>query len=124
MEVDALTAEQNLVKRGLTQLEAVLVAYSLHFHAGFVRDLIHWYEQEPERFRQEVLSNDLWGGAGSISDLSLTGFRPSDERAREDQRRLRSAIIHLAEGLEAEGLADERALGVAATFRRWNEKGL
>jgi hypothetical protein len=88
-----------------------------------IHELITWRKHEPERFRQEVLSNTLWIGAGSICDLYLPEIRPGDERTREDQRRLRSALMRLAQALEAEGIADERTLGWADTFREWSEQG-
>jgi hypothetical protein len=114
-------SEEDQIKRALTEIDRILASYGMHVKSQFVRELITWYEQEPERFRQEVGSNILWGGAGSISDISLRSIKPGDERAREDDRRLWLALADLAEALDAEGMATESAVSRAASFRRSNE---
>src|SRR5919108_4121891 len=106
--------EGNRIIQALTEIDRILASYGLD--DPLPRQLIAWYEQEPERFRQEVNSNDLWGGAGSISDISLHSIRPEDQRVEADQRRLDAALADLAEALQAEGMASESALARAASF--------
>src|SRR5438093_6858183 len=108
-------------ERALREVRAILAAYGID--DPFIDQLISWHDSEPERFRQEVVSNELWGGAGSLSDLYLPEIASNQARAREDDRRLRHALLELAIALQAEGITDERIQRRAATFQQWADEG-
>jgi hypothetical protein len=108
------------VMRALREIDRILRSYDIQ--DSFLRELISWREHEPERFSQEVRSNDLWGGAGSISDISLRSMRPERERAPGDERLLDAALADLAEALDAEGMATEEIRARGALFRRSAER--
>jgi hypothetical protein len=112
---------QDRILRALRELDRILGSYGIHH--SLLRELMLWREQEPERFRQDVTSNVLWGGAGSISDISFRSMRPGDERAPEDQRLLDSALADLAEALDAEGMANDSVRATGALLRRSVERG-
>lgn len=89
--------------------------------AEYVSELVDLYSGERERFRESVLDNAVWGGAGSLIDVSLRSIRHDDQGVSDD-RRLRQAILRLAEGLRNAGLADDRVSERADLLREMNER--
>jgi hypothetical protein len=114
-----MTAEDR-VMRALREMDRILRSYDIQ--KTFLRELMSWREHEPERFRQEVRTNSFWGGAGSISDISLRSRRPERERALEDQRLLDAALADLAEALDADGMATEGIRARGGLLRRSAER--
>ena len=88
--------------------------------AEYVAELLELLSVSRERFRESVLDNAVWGGAGSIVDVSLWSIGQDDEAMRDD-RRLIAAILRLAEALRNAGLADERVLERAILLSKTNE---
>jgi hypothetical protein len=89
--------------------------------AEYVAELLELLSGSRERFRESVLDNAVWGGAGSLVDVSLWSIRQDDEAMR-DHRRLIAAILRLAEGLRNAGLADDRVLERAALLSKIKER--
>jgi hypothetical protein len=85
-----------------------------------VAELLELLSVSRERFRESVLDNAVWGGAGSLIDVSLWAIRQDDEAMRDDGR-LVAAILRLAEALRNAGLADDQVLERADLLSKINE---
>jgi hypothetical protein len=76
-------------------------------------------------FQSEATGLSMWGGAGSVADVSL-GYRSSHPKgtAMADERILRRQLVEFAEVLERRMIATPRTRDVASTLRRWGKKGI
>jgi hypothetical protein len=79
-----------------------------------VSDALKGTEQELQAF---LVSNELWGGAGSIADQA--GFGPE----RDARRRIHSALVNLGEAQIKAGLVNARTETWVSAFKKSQEHG-
>jgi hypothetical protein len=66
-----------------------------------------------------LLSNELWGGSGSIADQAGLALGRRDGR-----RRIEQALIELGAGQIRAGHVNIRTASWVDTFKEWQERGL
>ena len=71
-------------------------------------------DQELEAF---LLSNELWGGSGSIADQA--GFEPERGDVR---RRVERALVNLGEAQIQAGLVNIRTESWVSAFKKWQQQ--
>lgn len=108
MSEDEITAS-------LHEIASILGKYDVG-PLDYVLDLIQLWPDEPERFRESALDNVIWGGAGSLCDVSLRSLAQGDDVVADD-RHFVSAIVRLGEALESAGLADKQVRERTDLFR-------
>jgi hypothetical protein len=117
------------------EMSALLGRYGFDSHVQYMDRLALLYDQDLPAFKKEVTgemqSRSLWGGAGSVSDVSpIYGDYEDEAKAKKDELRFLELLVGLAEELESLGLATESARQRAATFRavirdeRWSSQAL
>jgi hypothetical protein len=76
---------------------------------------------EAEQVTQDqfLVSNELWGGAGSIADQAGLG-----NGRQEMRRRVEQALIGLAEEQERAGMLNPRTLSWVDAFKKWQRMGI
>jgi hypothetical protein len=70
-------------------------------------------------FDDFLVSNDLWGGMGSVADQAGTG-----QPRAEARRRIEAALIALGELQIASGRVDPRTSMWVGTFKEWRREGI
>ena len=68
-----------------------------------------------EEVEEYLVSNELWGGAGSIADQSLISNR-------EYRKQLETLLISLAEEQEKIGIVNCRTESWLGCFRNWRDE--
>src|SRR6266508_2798286 len=97
------------MQQALEDIRAVLDSYGLSTYAELFDEVLrHYIVGEDVEFREALLSNGVWGGAGSVCDMNLASFHQEGRDGWQDQKSLDLAIVRLADALDARGLADER----------------
>lgn len=99
----------------LEELRRLLTDSSHPAQAAFVAELIELHPSDPHRFTQLLQSIGMWGGAGAVWEVGPINM---------DEKAFRSAIIALADQMEAEGIGSDRSRFVAVVFRKWNDMGI
>ena len=82
------------------------------------RQVLHALSQADPQLEIFLLSNDLWGGSGSIADQAGCGL------ARASRRSIESALIDLGEAQLGAGLANIRTKGWVEAFRSSQNQGI
>ena len=113
----------------LQTLRSLLVKYGygdVDSPASYVDYLISLRESGNSDFYKELTSINIWGGAGSITDINLNtqAQNISNVESYDDNLMFRQGIVSLAEQMEREGIGTDRARDIASVFKEWNEKGL
>ena len=67
---------------------------------------------------QFLVSNELWGGAGSIADQA------GIDVGRSGRREIESALIDLGEEQIRRGLVNPRTASWVDTFKKWRRDGI
>ncbi len=98
----------------LQKLADVLEQTEEHRFAAIVREQTNGDDAALTAF---LISNELWGGAGSIADQA--GMK--DRKAR---RPIEQALIELGELQSKDGLINTRTLMWTSVFREWKSKGI
>src|SRR5688500_15742734 len=114
--------ERNDIAAALTEISTLLRKYDAG-PADYIAYLMDLSQGETERFREAVLDNIMWGGAGSLCDVSFSSLNPGAEGV-PDTRRLRRAIIQLVDGLDRAGMADDRVRDRGSLFREMEQRGI
>jgi len=66
-----------------------------------------------------LVSDDLWGGAGSLADSALV-----QNGRREGRRRIEELLIALGEEQMRRGLTNVRTASWVAAFTKWRDAGV
>ncbi len=93
----------------LEEMESLLRSHDLKEFADNIRGIAA--QDNPAVFAQEISSFAVWGGNGSIVDVTLSD--PIDER------RFNELIVDLAEALDQLGIGTERSRWVAQIIEDW-----
>jgi hypothetical protein len=84
--------------------------------APMIEDALRGPDEDLEDF---LVSNDLWGGMGSVADQAGTG-----QPRAEARRRIEAALISLGELQIASGRVNPRTAMWVSTFKEWRRKGI
>lgn len=107
----------------LSEIRLLLDRFDFQLHSSYISKVLELRANDSRQFREAVLANEIWGGEGSVCDVYLPSSRPDDESAHDDQRRLRRALIRLADALSREGISDDRVVERSTVFRKWDDEG-
>lgn len=99
----------------LEHLQAVLAAQDEPYWSDAIGQALAATEDELEAF---LVSNDLWGGSGSLADMACT------EQGRDARRKVEAALADLGEAQLREGLVNERTDVWVEAFRKWQGSGI
>jgi hypothetical protein len=83
-------------------------------HASIVRDALAGSAEEISRF---LVSNDLWGGSGSIADSPLPGRSP-------ERREVEALLIRLGRLQMDAGKTNIRTSMWVGAFEHWRQGGI
>jgi hypothetical protein len=100
----------------LEDLRAVLVSAGDSYCAGIVSDAL---ASDEHAVRVFLLSNELWGGSGSIADQGGMEVRRDDTR-----RTIEAALIRLGEAQVREGVVNSRTATWVRVFQSWQRQGI
>jgi len=105
-----------VLKQRLERLESVLLQHGETDLALMIRPALEGSEQDLRAF---LVSNELWGGAGSIADQAEASQGRGDAR-----REIEGALIRL--GLEQirQDVVNSRTDMWVDTFCRWRQAGI
>jgi len=123
---DAGCSVMDEIEQALTALRSFLQSVRMRSYFDLIDEALRLYSAgEQDQFREVILSNSVWGGAGSLCDINFLGQQPIQGRdARKDQKSLDLLLVQLAAALERQGLADDRIREIAAIFQRWLDDGV
>ena len=96
-------------------LKAVLQKTGEDRLSGMVENALSGSEQDLAAF---LISNELWGGAGSIADEA------GCQKGRAAQKLIEATLIKLGEQQIQEGTVNERTVMWVDTFRQWQRYGI
>jgi len=99
----------------LNRLAGVLSAQGEEELALTVRSVVSSDDQKLEAF---LVSNELWGGAGSIADQAGV------TRGRESRRAIEAALIALGRAQVGSGRVNPRTLMWIEAFRKLQREGI
>lgn len=106
----------------LEKIESIAKRNGFESHAKFVRSLLESYRNDEGHAWSLINTNEVWGGAGSLVDISLSSYsKQSEEEIKKDEYEWRRAFISIFEEMESNGISNSRAEHAANTFRYWNE---
>lgn len=104
------------MRKQLEDLETVLAQHGESQSAGMVALALRGSDQELQTF---LVSNELWGGSGSIADQAgLEHGRTAGRRSIE------AALIRLGSVQVQEGMANARTTSWVDAFRSWQDEGI
>ena len=106
--------EETVLRQHLEQLKTVLQRVG-DDHWGLIDRALGGSE---ENLRAFLISNELWGGAGSIADQA--GY----EQGREVKRLIEAAMINLGEWQIEAGIANARTGMWVDVFHEWQRNGI
>lgn len=99
----------------LEQLKATLEKYNDQYLSGLIEKALAGTDDEVDSF---LVSNELWGGAGSVADQG--GLN----RGREAKREIESILIALGEQQIRNGKVNVRTAGWVDVFKKWKSSGI
>ena len=103
-------------------IEDIARRNSFSYHADLVLSLINKLENNDSEFWGLLNSNDVWGGSGSLVDISLSSYSQQDnENVKKDEYDWRCAFIDINEEMILKGIINPCAKSVSKTFKQWNE---
>jgi len=89
-----------------------------HYDRDMAPIIEHALEGSEEALDDFLVSNDLWGGMGSVADQAGTG-----QPRAEARRQIEAALISLGELQIAIGQVNPRTSMWVSTFKEWRRKG-
>jgi hypothetical protein len=100
----------------LADLEAVLRNNNENYFAEMISSVLH--SPSVEGLEKLIISNDLWGGAGSVADQAGVGDRDAGRRSIE------AALIALGELQTKHDLFNVRTRSWVDAFKKWRDMQL
>ncbi len=105
----------------LHQAREILVRYNHSAQASCVQTLVDAVRATDRPAYSQLLSSvEMWGGAGAVWEVDLSGTAT----ARADNREFRESIIEIAEQMKHLGIKASRSEEIAEVFTNWNLKNL
>jgi hypothetical protein len=108
------------MRQQLEALEMVLAQHGERRAAEKIRRALAGADSDLRTF---LVSNELWGGSGSIADqagIDHTGINPG----RESRRAIEAALIALGLEQMRQGLVNVRTEMWVAAFSTWQQEGI
>lgn len=105
----------DLLKKALGRLEHVLRQHGDVDSASLVRQAL---ESDDKCIHEFLVSNELWGGMGSIADQA------GCENGREVRRQIEAELIRLGTEQIRLGLVNPRTERTVAVFSEWQREGI
>jgi hypothetical protein len=106
-------------------IENIARRNSFSYHADLILDLIDKLENNDSEFWGLLNSNDVWGGSGSLVDISLSSYSQQDkENVKKDEYEWRCVLIDIYEEMIQKGIINSRAEFATKAFREWNDNGV
>lgn len=99
----------------LRRLRSALEECGEQAFANRIEDVIEMPRDKCEEF---LVSNELWGGAGSIADQAGV------DRGRRLRRKVERALIELGEAQVRNSLVNQRTTSWVDVFRKWADDGI
>ncbi len=103
------------MREHLEALKAALEQFGATDHAALVAQALAGSETELAAF---LVSNELWGGAGSIADEAGMGG------GRGARRAIEKALVRLGDEQIRAGTVNRRTRMWVETFGEWDRKGI
>ena len=107
--------ERATLRRRLEELKRVLQQNDEGWYAGHVENALSGPEED---FLAFLVSNELWGGAGSIADQAGV------EQGREVRRLIEAALIEAGKEQIQSGLVNPRTTMWVDAFQQWQRDGI
>jgi hypothetical protein len=107
--------DNNPFTNQLRRLRSALEECGEQTFANRIKDVIEMPRDKREEF---LVSNDLWGGSGSIADQAGV------DRDRSLRRKVESALIELGDAQVRNGLVNQRTMSWVDVFRKWAHDGI
>ena len=107
--------DANSVRPQLEALETVLAQHGENASAGMIRAALDGSEEGLHAF---LVSNDLWGGAGSIADQA------GISRGRDARRSVEVALLNLGTTQMRAGIVNVRTGTWVEVFSVWQREGV
>ncbi|MHB1157141.1 MAG: hypothetical protein ACYC26_09915 [Phycisphaerales bacterium] len=115
---------QNMIET-LTEIRDLLLKHDFPGQGSVVGRLVKMAEENSDEFAAEVADGAVWGGAGAVWEVgTFKGHKLPDAEASQDEARFHTAIIRLAEQLDAVGIGTAGSRDIAGILRGWRANGL
>jgi hypothetical protein len=114
LQSESAQGPEPTMRSELETLAGVLRRHGLSM-AYMVEQALQGSEEDIDAF---LVSNELWGGSGSIADQS------GIDQAREARRQVEAALVALGEAQMASGHVNPRTAGWVSAFKQWQRKGI
>ena len=105
------------------QLEALEMVLAQHGEPGAAQMIRRALAGADPELRTFLVSNELWGGAGSIADQAGID-QAGRTQGRESRRAIEAALITLGLAQMRQGLVNVRTQMWVAAFSKWQRKGI
>lgn len=103
------------IRQKLTVLLGVLRKHAENYHAGQIETALSGSD---DNLRAFLMSNELWGGPGSVADQALVDF------GRPIRREVEAHLADLGEMQIKMGIVNVRTEMWTSTFRQWQRDGV
>jgi hypothetical protein len=113
-------AEMGECRTALSEIAGFLEKGQQHLHASALREAL---SDSALRFVEFLISNDLWGGSGSLADSSFT-HDPSHPEWKVNRAGFEALMIRLGRLQIAAGWVNPRTRMWVEVFERWRHAGL
>jgi hypothetical protein len=104
----------NRIRNKLRELIELLRNGNEPYYAAKIEDALSGTEEDLKAY---LISNELWGGAGSIADQALI-------ETRESRRNIEKLLAELGEIQLKHGIVNVRTEMWTTTFREWQKQGI
>ena len=104
----------NRIRNKLRELIELLRNGNEPYYAAKIEDALSGTEEDLKAY---LISNELWGGAGSIVDQALI-------ETRESRRNIEKLLAELGEIQLKHGIVNVRTEMWTTTFREWQKQGI
>ena len=102
------------LKHLLGRVKVVLQENGEQYFASIAEDALSGSDEDLKSF---IVSNELWGGAGSVADQACG-------ENRESRRLIESALIRLGAAQIQQGITNVRTAMWVDAFRQWQCDGI
>ena len=107
------------IEQVLHTLINLLRKYGHDYHATYVANLRSLWPAQPGTFQSQASGGDMWGGSGSVFDVTFVDARRPPGEVQDDIRTFCVALAHLAAAMRRAGIGSQNADGVAAVTASW-----
>jgi hypothetical protein len=102
------------IRDKLNQLLTLLREGDENYQANQIEHALAGSDEDLESY---VISNELWGGAGSVADQALVEDRPN-------RRKVEAVLANLGEIQMKQGMVNVRTEMWTSAFRKWQKEGI